>query len=68
MKIRVKLSRTKDTKEINLNEGATVKELLKKLQLKPDTIIAMSNNTPIPEDDILNNDQEILIIQVSSGG
>jgi sulfur carrier protein ThiS len=68
VKIRVKLSRTNDTKEIDLNEGATVEELLKKLRLKPDTTIAISNNTPIPVDDILNNGQEILVIQVSSGG
>jgi len=68
MKIKVKLSRTNETKEISLKIGSTVGELLEKIKLKPDTLIVISNNTPVPVDDVLNNDQELTIIQVSSGG
>ena len=53
---------------INLEKGSTVEHLLKKIKIKPDTIIVMSNNKPIPIDDILKNNQELTIIQVASGG
>ena len=55
-------------KEVSLKIGSTVGELLKKIKLKPDTLIVISNNTPVPVDDVLNNDQELTIIQVASGG
>lgn len=36
--------------------------------MKPDTIIMMNKNQPVPIDDPLNEEQELTIIQVSSGG
>ena len=68
MKISVKILRTKQIKEVDLEKGATVFDLLKKLKLKPDTIIVMDNNLPIPVDDVLEDKQNLCIIQVSSGG
>ena len=68
MEIKAKLLRTKETKKINLETGSTVEYLLKKIKLKPDTLIVMSNNKPIPLDDVLNDGQELTIIQVASGG
>lgn len=68
MKITVKLSRTKETKEIHLETESTVNDLLRKMNLKPDTLIVMSNNVPIPIDNALKDGQEVAIIQVSSGG
>ena len=68
LKIRVKLSRTKEIKKIDLKTGSTVGELLQKIRIKPDTIIVMSGDTLIPVDDVLNDGQELTIIQVSSGG
>ena len=68
MEIKAKLLRTKETKKINLETGSTVEYLLKKIKLKPDTLIVMSNNKPIPIDDALNDGQELTIIQVASGG
>ena len=68
MKISVKLSRKNEIKKVNLEEGSTVLDLLKKLKLKPDTIIVMNNNLPIPDDDILEDKQKLTIIMVSSGG
>ena len=68
MKISVELSREKVKKEIDLEEGSTVLDLLKKLKLKPDTIIVMNNNMPIPDDDVLHDNQNLSIITVSSGG
>ena len=68
MEIKVKLLRTKETKKIYLETGSSVDHLLKKIKLKPDTLIVISNNKPIPVDDILNGGQELTIIQVASGG
>ena len=68
VKISVKILRTKQIKEVDLDKGLTVLDLLKKLKLKPDTIIVMNKNLPIPVDDVLKDKQNISIIQVSSGG
>ena len=66
--ISVKLSRSDKIKKINIDNNSTVLNLLNKLDLKPDTVIVMRNNTPIPIDEILDDDQFLSIIQVASGG
>jgi len=68
VKVSVKISRDKETKEIDLKDGSTVMDLLKKLNLKPDTLIVINNNLPIPVDDELKDKQNLSIILVSSGG
>jgi len=68
MQINVKMMKTGETKKIILEKGSKVRDLLEKIKIKPDTIIVMSDNTPIPVDDTLTENQEILIIQVASGG
>jgi sulfur carrier protein ThiS len=68
LKIKVKISRTNEIKEVNLDNGALVQSLLKKINLKPDTIIVLSNNKPIPIDDELTDGDDLTILQVSSGG
>jgi len=68
VKIKLKISRTNEIKEVILKSRSTVEDLLKEINLKPDTLIVLSNNKPIPIDDILRNEQEITILQVSSGG
>ena len=66
--IRVNISRSDNIKEIQVKKDSTILDLLNKLDLKPDTVIVMRDNIPIPIDEILNSDQELSIIQVSSGG
>lgn len=68
VKIKVNISRTKEIKSLELGAGATVQDVLKKLNLKPDTMVVMSKNKPIPIDDELREGEELVIIQVSSGG
>ena len=68
MKIKVKLSRTSEITEFKLEGESTVEDLLKKINLKPDTLIVMNKGTPIPIDNTLKDGQELTIIQVSSGG
>ena len=68
MKIKIKLSRTNETKELRTEEGTTINDVLKKIDLKPDTVIVMENDKPLPIDDKIKDRQELTIIQVSSGG
>jgi len=68
MKISVRITKTNETKKIILERGSTVEDLLKKINVKPDTIIVMSKDKPIPVDDVLDENQELIILQVASGG
>ena len=68
MQIKVKISRTKETKKISIKTGSTVKDVLKKINLKPDSVIIMNKNKPTPVDDEIKDGEEITILQVSSGG
>ena len=68
MQIKVKISRTKETKKINIKTGSTVEDVLKKINLKPDSVIIMNKNKPTPVDDEIKDGEEITILQVSSGG
>jgi len=68
VKIKVKISRTNDEKEIQMKKRSTVLDLLNKLIIKPDNVVVLSNKIPVPVDDELKDKQEITIIQVFSGG
>ena len=68
MKITVKILPENSTKEIDLKSGSKVYDLLKKIQLRPDALIVLKDNMPIPVDDILGEGQELSILQVASGG
>ena len=66
--IRVNISRSDKIKEIKIIKNSTILDLLNKLDLKPDTVIVMKDNMPIPIDEKLTDDQDLSIIIVSSGG
>jgi sulfur carrier protein ThiS len=66
--IKVKLLRSNEKKELQLEKKSTINDLLKKLDLKPDTVVVMNNDKPIPVDDDLTDEEELTILQVSSGG
>ena len=68
MKIRINRIPAKTTTTVEVKTGSTVLDLLKKMKLKPDTVIVLNNKTPIPIDDVLTEGQELDILQVASGG
>ncbi len=68
MKIHVNILPNNISKEIVIENGLKMYDLLKKIDLKPDNIIILRDNTPVPVDDILSDEQELTIIQVASGG
>jgi sulfur carrier protein ThiS len=68
VKVTVKLSRNNETKNIQLGNGSDLEDVLKKLNLKPDTVIIMNDNKPVPIDEEIKDGEEFTILQVSSGG
>ena len=68
MKITVKILPLNSIKEVDLKSGLKVYDILKKINLRPDTCIVLKGNTPIPVDEILDEEQELSILQVASGG
>lgn len=68
MKIKVKVLPGDSTREIDLKPGSKVYDLLDKIQLRPDATIVLRGDIPIPIDDALEEDEELRILQVASGG
>ena len=68
MQITVTFSRTKENRKLEFEKASTVEHVLKKLNLKPDTVIVMIKNRPVPIDDEIKDGEELNILQVSSGG
>jgi sulfur carrier protein ThiS len=68
--MKVKITRVpQDTSTVvEIKKGETVEALLKKLHLRSDAVIVMRGSTPVPVDDTLEDDQNLLILQVASGG
>ena len=68
MNITVKFSRTKEKRKLEFKKGLTIENVLKSLNLKPDTVIVMIKNRPVPIDDKIKDGEELTILHVSSGG
>jgi len=68
MKIKITQVPKDTTTVIEIKKGETVQNLLKRLHLRSDAVIVVRDSRPIPEDDILEDNQELRILQVASGG
>ena len=68
MNVTITLSRTKEKRKLEFKKASTIEDVLKKLNLKPDTVIVMIKNRPVPIDDEIKDGQELTVLQVSSGG
>ena len=68
MKIKVKIQRTNENKELNIENKATVEQLLSKININPTTVIVTRNKEVITEDTPLNNNDNLEILSVISGG
>jgi sulfur carrier protein ThiS len=68
--MKVKITRVPQdaTAVVEIQKGDTVQMLLKKLHLRSDAVIVVRGSRPIPEDDTLEDEQELSILQVASGG
>jgi sulfur carrier protein ThiS len=68
MKITIKLLPRNAVQEVEVTKGITVSELLQKIHAGPGPIVVLKNNVPIPVDSVLNDDTELSILRVISGG
>lgn len=69
MKVKVRLLPTrKETKNVEVEKGSTVSDVIKSLGLYPDAWIPVKGDTPIPLDDVLEDGDELKLIAVVSGG
>jgi sulfur carrier protein ThiS len=68
MKVKITRVPQDTTAVIEVRKGETLQMLLKKLHLRSDAVIVVRGSRPIPEDDILEEEQELRVLQVASGG
>lgn len=50
------------------NEDYTIKDLLKELELSPQTIVSKQNGELVIEDTVIQEDDEIQLVQIIYGG
>lgn len=68
MKVTVKFIPSRETKDIELREGATGLTLVERLKITPDSHILARSNKPIPIDEELKDGETLTLISVVSGG
>ncbi len=67
MKITVENEREKSTDVVTL-EGSSVSELLRHLQINPETVLVVRENEVLTEDEALKDKDSVKILSVISGG
>ncbi len=65
MKIAVFIERTNENKVV---EAGNVPEILQRLSINPQTVIIVKNNELVTEDEPLEDNDEIKLLSVISGG
>ena len=68
IKVSVFIDRENKNTKLELENNASVADLLKKLSINPVTVIVSRNNELILEDEKLNDNDELKILSVISGG
>ncbi|UCD91938.1 MAG: hypothetical protein JSV43_06810 [Methanobacteriota archaeon] len=68
MKVTVRFYPSKETKEVELEEGTTGMTLIENLNLNPDSYILAKSGKPIPIDEELTEGVTLTLISVVSGG
>jgi sulfur carrier protein ThiS len=67
-KIRIKVAYKSNDKLVEVDESSSVEDLLRSLNLFVDAHIVTSSNRPLPITHRLHDGEELVIIQVASGG
>ncbi len=60
--------RRQDDRSVDLPEGATVKDLIEAVGEPIDVIVCVRDATPIPDDSVLFDADELLLLSAASGG
>ena len=67
-KIKIKVVYKSNDKLVEVDEDSSVEDLLRSLNLFVDAHIVTSSNRPLPITHRLHDGEELVIIQVASGG
>jgi sulfur carrier protein ThiS len=67
-KITVKVGYKSNNKSVEVDEGSNIEDLLRSLHLFVDAHIVTSSSRPLPLTHQLHEGEELVIIQVASGG
>ena len=67
MDIKVYFEREQTSKKIEFS-GITVDDLLKQLEVNPETVIVTKNKEVVTEDEPLSNNDKLELLNVISGG
>ena len=57
-----------EVKELHLEEGCRVEDVLKKLGLNPEEYVVVRGDEVLPDDEIIREDVELELYSVVSGG
>ena len=68
MRIMAELFPARETKSVELPEGSSGYELMKRLDLAVDVHILVQGDAPIPVDETLRDGEQVRVIAVVSGG
>ena len=68
MKIMLTVLPEEILRQVNIEEGSTVEDVLRACAFLPDMYIVLRGKTPIPITDTLNTDSELIAVRVASGG
>ena len=66
--MKIFIEKTNITEEIELEKPVILLEILKELEINPETVIISRNNKLITQQTELNNEDEIQILPIISGG
>ncbi len=58
----------KENKNLNLNFKGTVKKLLEELNINIETVVVLKNNEIVTEEELLEENDDVKILSVISGG
>jgi sulfur carrier protein ThiS len=68
MNIKIKILPRNIVQNIEIKPGTTISELLQKIHLRPGPFVVLKNNVRMPLEFVLNNNDDLSILQVVSGG
>ena len=68
MKLTVTVEPGDKNHKIDVQKNKSVSDIIQKLDMKPDGVIVLRNNIPIPIDESITTEDPLKIIRVASGG
>jgi sulfur carrier protein ThiS len=55
-------------RQVNIQQGSTIEDVLRSLAFLPDSYVVLRDSTPVPITDRLDADAELVAVRVASGG